>query len=775
MERSPALAAGVAWCRASADEVRDRIARLFLGTRRAEAELGSVTLHPHQVSAVHRLEAALEQFNGALLCDEVGMGKTYVALAICRKYRGCLLVIPAALTSMWRAALTATGVRAAVVTIESLSRSDVDDWRKRAGIGAHDLVVIDEAHHVRNPRTNRYFGLESLVRGARVLLLSATPIHNRRADLVALLSLFLGSRARGMTSAELALCVVRREQSRLRYSIHIPPVLPLIHHDLPDDPPLVRQLMNLPPPVPPRDGGVAASLVACGLVQIWASSEAALHATIKRRIARAVALCASLEAGTYPSARELETWVYGEDAVQLGFAELLSSPSPAPAHGELLDSMRAHLAALENLRIGFHGTGAVDSERVRIISAIRNENPAAKIVAFAQYAETVSMLFRRLASQGGLAMLTSHGARVAGGALTRSEAIARFAPDASGTRKAGRAEVVDVLLTTDLLSEGVNLQDAQIVVHLDIPWTAARMEQRVGRVARLGSRHDHVIVHVLRPPPSAAELLAAETIVARKWSLAKSVVGIGSPNPVVGPVPAENALEPEPASPPARLEALRAILEGWIAARPAHGCSVADDVDKALVATVVSGEPGFLAALSRHGTARLLVAIADRVAADLASQIARCERSDGGEIETSARDVVAAVSVIRDWCRKEIAAATAGLGESTALRRREIIGRIDALIESAPPHLRAVRLANAARARAVATSQQCAAVERELETLLISDLQPDAWLAAVGDLGAWQTDARGADLSGDSYRIRALIIFAVRPRRSRPPRDPESP
>ena len=47
-----------------------------------------------------------------------------------------------------------------------------------------------------------------------------------------------------------------------------------------------------------------------------------------------------------------------------------------------------------------------------------------------------------------------------------------------------------LLLTTDLASEGVNLQDASVVVHLDLPWTAARLEQRVGRVARLASAHD---------------------------------------------------------------------------------------------------------------------------------------------------------------------------------------------------------------------------------------------------------------------------------------------
>src|SRR5438270_13987036 len=138
------------------------------------------------------------------------------------------------------------------------------------------------------------------------------------------------------------------------------------------------------------------------------------------------------------------------------------------------------------------------------------------------------MVFRRLVPAGRVAMLTSHGARVAGGSLARREAIHRFAPQASGVRQPSAADDVDLLLTTDLLSEGVNLQDANVVIHLDIPWTVARMEQRVGRVARLGSLHGEVTVHALRPPRSADEVLRGESIVQRKWRLAKESVGVGA-------------------------------------------------------------------------------------------------------------------------------------------------------------------------------------------------------------------------------------------------------
>jgi superfamily II DNA or RNA helicase len=721
--------------------------------------LGSVTLHPHQRSAVARLSAAIDQFNGALLCDDVGMGKTYVALAISRRFARTLVVAPAALTAMWRAAFATTRTEASIITFESLSRADTNERRGRAGHRATwDFIVVDEAHHVRNPRTNRYFALESHVRGAKVLLLSATPIHNRRQDLVALLALFLGSRAHTMTSAELVLCVVRRDHHRLELSSHIPVVLPVVNHETSDDPALVAELMELPPPIPVRDGGVGGTLIGRGLVHQWASSAAALREAICRRIGRAAALCASLEAGTYPTASELETWIYGEGALQLGFAELLSAP--IAEHEELLTTIRVHMNALEEIRTRLSSPSAKDAERAQIVGGVRASNRGGKLVAFAQYAETISMLFRMLARTGRVAMLTSHGARVAGGPLTRIEAITRFAPQATGCAKPAAAEEIDLLLTTDLLSEGVNLQDANVVMHLDIPWTVARMEQRVGRVARLGSRHSKVSVHALRPPPSAAEVLRSESIIQSKWRLARSAVGTSARNPAFRPVPAGDASEPDnlSTSTPDKAERLRTILESWIS--PENEAPSDEANEFTLIASVDADAPGFVAAVSAQGNRHLLIGLADRITTDLAAQIEVCGEFGSTEIATDPASAQRAMEMIHDWLTSEMASAAAGLGASNALRRRQITSRIDALIESAPPHLRTSRLIAAARARAVATTSQCAAVEHELEALLASDLPPDEWLRAIADLES--NAGRLNASSADPPKIHAILILDQR-------------
>jgi superfamily II DNA or RNA helicase len=740
---------------------------LILAESPSQATVGSISLQPHQISAAARLQAALEQFGGALLCDDVGMGKTYVATAIAQEYARRLVVVPAALTPMWRDALTATETVAEIVTFESLSRADADDLRSHRRTGpeqeSYDLIVVDEAHHARNPATNRYFALASLARGARVLLLSATPIHNRRADLVSLLALFLGSRARSMTSAELALCVVRREHGQLERSLIIPAVSALTHHHLSDNPGVVEDLMKLPLPIPVRDGGLGGVLIGRGLVHQWASSEAALHEAVRRRIARATALCASLEAGTYPTARELETWTYGDGVLQLGFPELLSAPTAD--HAELLDAVRAHLRALGEFRARFSSGTALDEERARIVADIRESRSGSKIVAFAQYSETVSILFRRLAAAGRVAMLTSHGARVAGGALTRAEAIGRFAPHASHFPPPGPAEAIDLLLTTDLLSEGVNLQDAAVVVHLDIPWTLARMEQRVGRVARMGSRHERVDVHVLRPPRSASAVLDTEMIVQRKWTIARGSVGTSQPDPLAEAAPVGNAASASDSlveSSPAKTERLRSILQNWIAGDGADGSD-------AIVATVDASSSGFVAAISlkeaEHsstsslGGPQLLVGIADRVSTDIDAQIKACGCAGIKEIPTDTTDAEHAVRAIERWCTHESASAAAGVGASRFVRRKQITSRIDSAIQSAPPHLRSARSAIAALARKVATTQQCAAVERELDSLLHSELLPDEWLRAIAALDPTQLATQNKSSSNGAVRVHALLLM----------------
>ncbi len=748
----------------SATQVRARIANLFLGERPVDITLGEVALHQHQVSAVSRIRMAIREFSGALLCDEVGMGKTFVAAAIARQYEAPLIVAPAALAQMWRDALAATDIQADFVSFEKLSRlprSSVSRQRLPSANSPrptrerkYDLVIVDEAHHARNHATHRHTRLKELTRDAKVLLLSATPIHNRRAEMSAVLSLFLGSRARALTPAEIARCVLRRGHAQLQSGALIPRVLPVRTLRVSDDPSVVRDLMSLPDPVPVRDGGTGGVLIGRGLVHQWASSDAALHAALRRRVARACALIASLEAGTYPSEQELRAWTFDDGALQLGFPELLSAK--VADTDELLDSVRRHANALDAFRAEHSRQSGLDGERARHLLAIRRSHPDAKIVAFSQFAPTVAMLYRQLQSIGGVAILTSQGARVAGGKLSRRDALARFVPNALKTSRPTPSEAIELLLTTDLLSEGVNLQDAQIIVHLDLPWTAARMEQRVGRVARMRSPHAAIYTYLIRPPESADALLGTESLVTRKWDVSRRMVGSNASSPLEQ---AEDGPENDQTQSMSQLtESLRAILESWRHPATEREPNQSGSDDDICVAAVESCESGFLAAVDLEQELQLLVSISGDVSTNLERQIAACKLGSGADVDATCDEVEQALTTIRRWAERESASAIAGVSFSKSLNRRRLVTRIDRAIESAPPQSRSSRLTVAAQARAVVASQQSAAIEAELASLADSGLADDEWLQAIAQIrpGDHSTSPR---TTTRNFRIRALLLF----------------
>src|SRR5207244_11812782 len=88
---------------------------------------GPAWLAPHQVPAAERLAAIIARHGGALLADEVGLGKSYVALAVALAYKEPFgLVVPAVLVPQWRDLLTRFGQHAVpIITHESLSVSTV--------------------------------------------------------------------------------------------------------------------------------------------------------------------------------------------------------------------------------------------------------------------------------------------------------------------------------------------------------------------------------------------------------------------------------------------------------------------------------------------------------------------------------------------------------------------------------------------------------------------------------------------------------------------------
>ncbi len=162
-----------------------------------------LSLTAFQRDGVSRALRLLKANGGVLVADEVGLGKTYIAAEMIRKateeHRQRVLVLaPAALKeSMWEPFLNGHGFsrRVRCMSYDELRlawRRDEEDTRRK--LDDYALVIVDEAHNLRNPRAQRTETVAALVGGEhpkQVVLLTATPVNNSLGDLHALVSLFI--------------------------------------------------------------------------------------------------------------------------------------------------------------------------------------------------------------------------------------------------------------------------------------------------------------------------------------------------------------------------------------------------------------------------------------------------------------------------------------------------------------------------------------------------------------------------------------------------------
>src|SRR5213076_1008794 len=142
--------------------------------------------------------ALLDRYGGAILADDVGLGKSYVAAAVAATMRCAVeVIVPASLVPQWRETLRTFEVDARTITHDAL----IGD-RFVAGV-APRFLVVDEAHAFRNPQTQRYAALARRSIGARLLLVTATPVCNSADDLLAIVALIVADDAlrwRGVAS-----------------------------------------------------------------------------------------------------------------------------------------------------------------------------------------------------------------------------------------------------------------------------------------------------------------------------------------------------------------------------------------------------------------------------------------------------------------------------------------------------------------------------------------------------------------------------------------------
>ncbi len=162
-----------------------------------------------------------------------------------------------------------------------------------------------------------------------------------------------------------------------------------------------------------------------------------------------------------------------------------------------------------------------DHKLAELHELLSEKHPSQKVLIFSQFADTVIYLSEQL-----LARAVKQLAGVTGDTEDSSKFARRFSPESNKAQeKISSAEELRVLVATDVLSEGQNLQDAAIVVNFDLPWAIIRLIQRAGRVDRIGQKAEQILCYSFLPADGIERLIRLRSRVRQRLHENAEVVG----------------------------------------------------------------------------------------------------------------------------------------------------------------------------------------------------------------------------------------------------------
>lgn len=626
-----------------------------------------------QADGVTRMERLLDEHGGVLVADEVGLGKTYLAGEVIYRTANInrqrvLIVAPAALkTSMWEPFLETHDFSrwVKVYSYEEVrnrldpDRGSIETFLQE--VEDYSLVVIDEAHNLRNSGAQRSGAVDRVITAGspkRVVLLTATPVNNSLTDLETLVKYFIRDDARfaslGIPSIReyikhaqaidpanltpehlfdlMDQVAVRRTRKFVKEhyaneliigpdgkptTIKFPqPKVRRIDYDLDDDglaliDAMVYALDDPTDPHAPRaweDRSIDpkrlmlarylssmytvdhdlqeyqisnAGLLRSGLLKRLESSPQALHASLEKMIVSHESFLDALGKGYVLKGEALSEWVTSDsddlDEFVLEFDKDDQIESVDGYHlTELLADVDSDITLLRELRdLAAVVVDGVEPKVKRLIEELTQVATEAqrvdprglshadrrKVIIFSAFTDTIvpihEAVVEAIANAPAGSPLADYRSRVAppimgsyakvhergasGGVDQggRASTIAGFAPVTAGPRNAAgepsAKDEFDILFTTDVLSEGVNLQQAGQMINYDLPWNPMRIVQRHGRVDRIGSKHDYVYLGLFFPAERLDALLELESRLEAKLALAAAAVGAGEVLPGRGP------------------------------------------------------------------------------------------------------------------------------------------------------------------------------------------------------------------------------------------------
>ena len=607
-------------------------------------------LSKYQRDGYHRALQIAERWDGSLICDGVGLGKTFVGLMLIEnalyERKKVLLVVPkSGRKSVWERNLDLylkpKYRRAFRELIEirnhtdfgrdgTISQEDLNYYRD-----FYDVVIVDEAHHFRNPFRARALKLMEICAGKKTHLLTATPINNTLVDLYNLINFFAQNNQKrfaelGIQNLRTHFTNIEKQMKReheeagnagegaeavegdalvqsadfLRTDTLLQDVLiQRSRRFIMDSEALAENRPCFPQRQPPVVVGYSLNKVYAGLYE---DIQAAFHkdhpmlslavynteafkkkdadkdsATLvsqgnvlglirtlllKRLESSYKAFQSSLEdllakMAAFVQSNDPEGWeAWKKKHLNLWNQTLINQlerqdgaaddeeENDAPELPEALDAAKYDVRAITTYtfddmtqlvgiltKVNDRLTPATDDKLSQLVSRLQSpELVGRKIIVFTEFRDTARYLFRELKLRLPNAALEELDSSRQ---IDREKVIKRFAPYYNCSPEelpAFLADPIDVLVSTDVLSEGLNLQDANILLNYDVHWNPVRLMQRMGRVDRRLDlskpvHHEKVYIYNFLPPLELESLLNLLKRVSGKILRINTTLGIEAP------------------------------------------------------------------------------------------------------------------------------------------------------------------------------------------------------------------------------------------------------
>ena len=258
------------------------------------------------------------------------------------------------------------------------------------------------------------------------------------------------------------------------------------------------------------------------IVKRLESSFTAFRKTLGRAIGSHERFLQMLDSGTVYVSRDVSVYDLldsdrEEELERLVEADRVKKYAASGFRDDYADRIRDDLTLLHQIRDDWE-TVESDPKMDRFLGALRDEKELKnQLLVFTESKETADYLFETLSAElpDQVMSYSSEGGRLGERTLNVSAArdtiLAHFDPNAKK-----RSRGVRVLITTDVLAEGINLHHANVVVNYDLPWNPTRVLQRVGRVNRVGTTHETVYVYNFFPTDRSEEEIGFASAVKAK-------------------------------------------------------------------------------------------------------------------------------------------------------------------------------------------------------------------------------------------------------------------